>query len=73
MTTPIHDLHPKQLQTVRLIADGYTTKEIAHKLSITEGTVESYKASMFRQFGLKTSPQLIDWAYQNGVLKINQQ
>jgi DNA-binding NarL/FixJ family response regulator len=47
---------------LRLIARGYTYKEIARELFISAKTVESHVSSVLRKLQLSTRHQLTRWA-----------
>ena len=47
---------------LRLIAQGYTYKEIASELFISVKTVESHVSSVLRKLQLSTRHQLTRWA-----------
>ena len=47
---------------LRLIARGYTYKEIARELTISIKTVESHVSAVLRKLQLSTRHQLTMWA-----------
>ena len=47
---------------LRLIARGYTYKEIARELTISIRTVETHVSSVLRKLQLSTRHQLTRWA-----------
>lgn len=52
------DLTDTQIETLRLVAMGYTNAEIAKKRFVTEKTVEQAIARIIRHLDLVTSPEL---------------
>lgn len=52
------DLTDTQIETLRLVALGYTNAEIAKKRYVTEKTVEQAIARIIRHLDLVTSPEL---------------
>lgn len=52
------DLTDTQIETLRLVALGYTNAEIAKKRFVTEKTVEQAIARIIRHLDLVTSPEL---------------
>jgi DNA-binding NarL/FixJ family response regulator len=44
---PNIDLSERELETVKMIWDGFTTKEIAEKLNISHRTVEVYISNLY--------------------------
>jgi DNA-binding NarL/FixJ family response regulator len=53
---------PRERDVLRLIARGYTYKEIARELFISTKTVESHVSSVLRKLQLSTRHQLTKWA-----------
>lgn len=62
------DLSPRQLQVLRLVADGHTTERIAQELLIGFATVKTTIAYLFRKLDVHTSAQAVHVAYQRGIL-----
>ncbi len=55
-------LSPREREVLRLIARGYTYKEIARELTISVKTVESHVSAVLRKLQLSTRHQLTKWA-----------
>jgi len=60
----LDQLTPREREVLRLIARGYTYKEIARELFISVKTVESHVSSVLRKLQLSTRHQLSRWAAQ---------
>jgi DNA-binding NarL/FixJ family response regulator len=58
----LDQLTPREREVLRLIARGYTYKEIARDLYISVKTVESHVSSVLRKLQLSTRHQLTRWA-----------
>jgi RNA polymerase sigma factor (sigma-70 family) len=58
----LDQLTPREREVLRLIARGYTYKEIARELYISVKTVESHVSSVLRKLQLSTRHQLTRWA-----------
>jgi len=58
----LDQLTPREREVLRLIARGYTYKEIARELFISTKTVESHVSSVLRKLQLSTRHQLTRWA-----------
>src|SRR5580700_7110911 len=58
----LDQLTSREREVLRLIAQGYTYKEIASELFITVETVESHVSSVLRKLQLSTRHQLTRWA-----------
>jgi DNA-binding NarL/FixJ family response regulator len=58
----LDQLSPRERQVLRLIARGYTYKEVARDLTISVKTVESHVSSVLRKLQLSTRHELTRWA-----------
>ncbi len=58
----LDQLTPRERDVLRLIARGYTYKEIASELFISAKTVETHVSSVLRKLQLSTRHQLTRWA-----------
>jgi DNA-binding NarL/FixJ family response regulator len=58
----LDQLSPREQQVLRLIARGYTYKEVAKDLTISAKTVESHVSSVLRKLQLSTRHELTKWA-----------
>lgn len=62
------DLSERERQVVRLIAEGYRTREIAAQLSLSHKTIEKHRTNLMRKLGLKTAPAVAAYAIAHGYL-----
>jgi DNA-binding NarL/FixJ family response regulator len=53
------DLSPKQLDVLRLLAQGLERKQIAERMQIGEETVKTHLAEVRRKLGARTSAQAV--------------
>jgi DNA-binding NarL/FixJ family response regulator len=58
----LDQLSPREREVLRLIARGYTYKEVARDLVISAKTVESHVSSVLRKLQLSTRHELARWA-----------
>jgi DNA-binding NarL/FixJ family response regulator len=63
----IRSLTERQRQILRLVAAGYTAKEIGRMLHITSKTVEFHKGRMMRQLQLQSTVELARYALTHGL------
>lgn len=61
-------LSPKEMEILKLIAEGHTTKEIAQNLFISTRTVETHRNNMMKKLEVKNTPELINKASQLKLL-----
>jgi DNA-binding NarL/FixJ family response regulator len=59
-------LSDREISVLRLLAQGFTTKEIAENLAISIKTVETYKVRATEKLGLKSRVQIIRFAASQG-------
>lgn len=62
-------LSEREGDVVRLIALGYSNKEIATQLTLSVKTVETYKARAMEKLGLSSRVALVRYALQQGWLQ----
>lgn len=61
-------LTPREQDVLRLIARGYTYKELARRLSISPKTVETHVSSVLRKLQLSSRHELARWAVDRRLL-----
>jgi DNA-binding NarL/FixJ family response regulator len=61
-------LSPRELQVLGLVAQGYTSAEIAKQIFVGVKTIETYRARISEKLGLQTRRDLIRFAAQLGLL-----
>jgi DNA-binding NarL/FixJ family response regulator len=65
----LDQLTGREREVLRLIAQGYTYKEIASELFISAKTVESHVSSVLRKLQLSSRHQLTRWAAERRLLR----
>jgi two-component system, NarL family, response regulator NreC len=65
---PAASLSERESEVVRLIASGYSNKEIATSLSLSVKTVEAHKANAMRKLGLTGRIDIVKYAVLQGWL-----
>ncbi|HEY4359425.1 MAG TPA: response regulator transcription factor [Bryobacteraceae bacterium] len=63
-------LSPREVQVLRLVAEGKTSKEIATMLDLSEQTVRSYRKTMMRKLGVNNVAGLTQLALSTGLTQI---
>ena len=61
-------LTDRERQVLRLVAEGYKTKEIAEYLSLSKKTVEKHRSKMMRKLNLTGISAVTTYAIENGLL-----
>lgn len=64
-------LTPRELSTLRLMADGRTNKEIAGDLGITERTVKTHLGHLFDKLGVTTRTEAVRVATRRGLVRMD--
>ena len=58
----------RELEILKLMADGKNTKEIAYLLGTSVATVLQHRAYLMRTFGVHDAATLVQYAIWNGLL-----
>lgn len=62
---------PTEKKILEMLADGFSTHEVAAALSVSKYTILSHRRSLLGKFGVKNSVQLVTKAIQNKVIDIH--
>jgi DNA-binding NarL/FixJ family response regulator len=62
------ELTMKEIEIVKLIAKGMSSKEIADKLFISHRTVETHRHNILKKLDMSNSAQLSSWAKDKGYV-----
>ena len=60
-------LSPRELQVLRMVAEGKTSKEIAVMLDLREQTIRSYRKTMMKKLGVNNVAGLTQLALSTGL------
>jgi DNA-binding NarL/FixJ family response regulator len=63
-------LTPREMATLRLLADGKANKEIANALDISERTVKTHLAHLFEKLGVTTRTEAVKVATRRGLVRL---
>ena len=66
---PDDPLTPRESEVVKLIAEGFTSKQIGDVLFISEKTVERHRANVLDKLGLKDRVALTRYAIRRGLVE----
>ena len=67
--TPEDPLTPRELEVVKLIAEGHTSEEIAGQLFISKKTVDRHRANILEKLGMRNRVQLTHYAIRRGLVE----
>jgi len=63
-------LTERERDVLKLIVEGYSTKEIADTLIITPKTVEGHKTNLMAKLGIHNRIELVKYALRKGIITI---
>ncbi len=66
--SPAPELSEREAEVVRLIALGYSNKEIASLLELSVKTIETYKARSMEKLGMRSRVDIVQYAAMRGWL-----
>jgi DNA-binding NarL/FixJ family response regulator len=61
-------LSPREQEIVQLVSHGYANKTIAHKLSISQHTVNTHVRRIFDKLGVSSRAEMVAYALQSGLV-----
>lgn len=65
---PTEPLSPREVEVLRLVADGHTNRQVAEMLHVSVRTVESHRANLMGKLNLSSPAQLVRYALEHGLL-----
>ncbi len=64
----LRKLTPRQLEVLRLVAAGHTTREIARRLKLSAKTVESHRGEVMKRLAMHDVVALVRYAVRVGLV-----
>ena len=64
-------LSARDREIVQLLAEGYTSKEIAQRLSLAVSSVETYRSQIMAKLNLKSIAALTKYAIREGITTVD--
>ena len=64
-------LTPRELTTLKLMADGQANKEIASTLRISERTVKTHLSHLFEKLGVTSRTEAVGVATRRGLVRLD--
>jgi two-component system, NarL family, response regulator NreC len=68
---PLARLSMREREVLQLLAEGNTGAEIAQRLSLSQKTVETYRARLVEKLGIRDLPGLVRFAIQRGIVTLD--
>lgn len=69
-TDPYERLTERERDVLKLVAEGYTTQEIADMLFISPKTVEGHKSSLMAKLELRNRIDIVKYAVRKGLIDV---
>lgn len=63
-----HDLTRRELEILRLVAEGHSNSQLARMLWVTEQTVKFHLSNVYRKLNVANRTEASRWAQLNGLL-----
>ena len=65
---PLDRLSPRQVEVLRLLAQGHSTREIAKRLKLSVKTIETHRAEVMKRLGIHDVAGLVRYAVRVGLV-----
>jgi len=69
---PLARLSAREREVLQLLAEGRTGAEIAQRLSLSQKTVETYRARLVEKLGIRDVAGLVRFAIQRGLVSLDE-
>jgi two-component system response regulator NreC len=66
---PAKDLSPRELEVLRLLAQGNSNQQVADQIRVSVKTVETYRTRLREKLGLRGRAELYRFAVESGILE----
>jgi DNA-binding NarL/FixJ family response regulator len=66
--TQLSVLTPREMEVLKLVAEGYTNQEIADQLVVSIKTVQAHRANVMEKLGLHNITHLVRFAVRAGLI-----
>ncbi len=67
--SPPERLTPRESQVVKMVAEAYTSQEIADALHVSVKTVETHRANVLAKLGMRDRVELTRYAIRRGLIE----
>ena len=65
---PVNILSERELEVLKLVAQGYSSQQIAKRILVGVKTVETYRSRLAQKLGLRTRSDVVRFAVRMGLL-----
>jgi DNA-binding NarL/FixJ family response regulator len=67
---PLQALTARELEVLRLMADGLTTKSIAAQLNVRFKTAACHRSRVLQKLGVDSTVSAVRWAIRQGIVAV---
>ena len=64
-------LSDREIEILRLIAEGLPSKDIAERLFVSQNTIEFHRKRIMRKLGVTNMAQLVKEGFAKGYIKVS--
>jgi DNA-binding NarL/FixJ family response regulator len=66
--TPFQELTKREKEILQLVVQGFTSKQMAKQLNLSQRTIDHHRSNLLRKFNRKNSIDLVNYAVRNGFV-----
>jgi DNA-binding NarL/FixJ family response regulator len=70
MRKTIEDLTPREMDVLRLMAQGLGNRDIAERLDVNERTIKSHVSTILSKFGVTNRTEAVTYALHRGLITL---
>jgi DNA-binding NarL/FixJ family response regulator len=63
-------LTAREIEVLRLLADGLTTKVVAERLGITFKTAACHRSRILQKLAVESTVSAVRWAIRQGIVEV---
>jgi len=68
--SPLERLSAREIQVLKLVTEGRTSKQIARALGVLPSTVDTYRSRLMTKLGVNDIPALVRLAIRAGLIEL---
>jgi two-component system, NarL family, response regulator NreC len=72
LRSDVEELTAREVEVLRLLARGYTNRQIADRLRISPRTAEGHRANLSAKLGFHSRVELVEYAEKHNLLGQNE-
>ncbi len=70
VASPLDQLSPREIQVLKLVVEGGSSKQIARNLGVLPSTVDTYRSRIMGKLGIGDLPALVRLAIRHRLLEL---